>query len=352
MTHELDRMFARARELQEEGKGFSEATSIASLEHRIETWLSPAKKFDGYLPIVVYGDFEAPEAELSLPELGITIDPTPVEEETAFRAYCVLKGKITVKEQSLEAVCDASRRLNLFAGVWVLAHWAHSPVKWWSYITHGTDSGAVDKLDEEDCLPAIKLFQGFQGKLQKAVHAALYWVQEPHRSFLDAPQNNALRIFTAYWSAFECLVAAVTAVRPMPKLTKSEKQKAIDDLLGTWRTKDDPFPTLDRERVTKLNQIVNPGLPVRSEHVFKVLFNDDAQVEKYMDQCFSRSDKQNRLYQVRNDISHGNIDASDLRELIRVEARIIELWLIVWGMLGRLVPFSTPADGDFHKPAD
>jgi len=352
MTHEEDRMLARARELQEEGKDSSEANSIVFLEHRIETWVPATKKFDGYLHVLVYGDFRAPEAELSLPELGITIDPTPVEKKTVVRAFCVLKGKITVKEQSLEAVCDASRRLNLFTGVWVLAHWAHSPVRWWSYITHGSHGGVVDKLDEEDCLPAIKIIQGLHGELQKRVRAALYWVQEPHRSLTDGPQNNALRTFTAYWSAFECLVAAVTADHPMSKPTKPERQKAIDDLLDAWRTNDDPCPTLNRERVTKLNQIVDPGLPVRSEHVFKVLFSDDAQVRKYMDQCFRRSDEQNRLYQVRNDISHGNIDASDLRELIRVEARVIELWLIVWGMFGRLVPFSTPADGDFHKPAD
>ena len=354
MTHELDRMFARARKLQKKGKGFSEANGIARLEHRIETWLSPKKNFDGYLPIVVYGNFQAPEAELSISELGITIDPTPVKEKTVLPALCVLKGKITVEEQSLEAVCDASRRLDLFAGVWVIAHWTNSPVRWRSAITHGMirAGGALDKLDKVDCLPVIKLIEDLHGELYKRVRAALYWVQEPHRSLLDGPENNALRTFTAYWSAFECLVAAVTADRPMSKLTKRERQKAIDDQLGAWRTNDDPCPTLNRERVTILNQIVDPGLPVRSEHVFKVLFSDDAQVEKYMDQCFSRSDKQNRLYQVRNDISHGNIDASDLRELIRVEARVIELWLIVWGMFGRLVPFSTPADRDFHKPAE
>lgn len=211
---------------------------------------------------------------------------------------------------------------------------------------------AVDKLDKEDCLPVIKLIEGRHGELYKQVRAALYWMQEPHRSILDGPKKNALRTFTAYWSAFECLVAAVTAFRPMTKRTKQGKQKAIDDLLDAWRPKDETIPTLDRERVTKLYQIVNPGLSVRTEYVFKVLFGDDAQVKKYMDQCFSRSDKLNRLYQVRNDISHGNIDASDLRELIRVEARVNELWLIVWGMFGMLVQLSTPADGDFHKPAD
>lgn len=97
MTHEIDRMFARARELQEGGKCFSEATSIASLEHRIEKWGSPANKFDGYLDVRVYGDFRAPEAELSLPELGITIDPTPVEEKTVFPALCVLKARLRLK---------------------------------------------------------------------------------------------------------------------------------------------------------------------------------------------------------------------------------------------------------------
>jgi hypothetical protein len=351
VTDEIERLFTRARELEKEGKSFSEASSIADLERRIEIWPSPAKTFDGYLHVLIYGDFKAPEKELSVPELGLTIDPTPVEG-TVIRAICVVRGKIMVQEQSLQAVCDAAHRLDLFAGVWVLAHWAHSPVRWWSYITHGTLASGGDELDREDCTPAIRLIRKLPEELQTRLRAALYWVQEPHRGLLDAPQNNALRTFTAYWSAFECLIAAVTTVLPMPKLTKPEKQKAIDDLLESWRTNDDPHPKLNLERVIALHRIVEPSLPVRSKYVFKILFRDEAQVRKYMEQCFHRHDKRNSLYQVRNDISHGNIDASDLLELIRIEARIIELWLIVWGMFGRLIPFSTPVDGDFHKPAE
>ena len=63
-----------------------------------------------------------------------------------------------------------------------------------------------------------------------------------------------------------------------------------------------------------------------------------------MQDCFLREDRGNRLYDIRNAINHGEIDAEDMRELSRVEDRLSRLWIILLGMIGRLVLFSYPLD--------
>jgi hypothetical protein len=55
-------------------------------------------------------------------------------------------------------------------------------------------------------------------------------------------------------------------------------------------------------------------------------------------------ERQQRLYQIRNDINHGSVDAENPTELVRVEARLRMLWLIVWRMFGCFLPFPAPAD--------
>lgn len=89
-------------------------------------------------------------------------------------------------------------------------------------------------------------------------------------------------------------------------------------------------------------EIVNPGLVSKASHALRVCFGDDA--EPYISECFLRADRHNRLYDIRNAINHGEIDAADLKELLRVESRLLKLWFIVWQMFCRFIPFSAPVD--------
>ena len=50
----------------------------------------------------------------------------------------------------------------------------------------------------------------------------------------------------------------------------------------------------------------------------------------------------NWLYSIRNAINHGDINADDRGELIRVEDRHQRLWMIVFGMLGLMIPIDRP----------
>ena len=64
----------------------------------------------------------------------------------------------------------------------------------------------------------------------------------------------------------------------------------------------------------------------------------------YIHECFRAKPDQERLYAVRNAINHGDIDSDSLQEMIRVENKVRRLKMIVFAMLGRLIPFSYPLD--------
>ena len=70
----------------------------------------------------------------------------------------------------------------------------------------------------------------------------------------------------------------------------------------------------------------------------------DADADRYIDECFRLSERRDRLYDIRNVISHGEVDAENPEELIRIETRLRTLWLTIWGMFGRLVPFPAPVE--------
>ena len=168
----------------------------------------------------------------------------------------------------------------------------------------------------------------------------------------DSPHENSLRTFTAYWSAFESLIAAVLDDHKLPNNTNQEKNTQISEKWRKLRSPGDDCPPPTREQIVELNKIVTPSLQTKAAHVFKVLFeDDDAQTNKLIDLCFRRADEKNRLYIVRNWITHGKIDPSNLAELIRVDARVQELWYVMCCMFARIIQFGAPAGNSIQVEA-
>jgi hypothetical protein len=154
---------------------------------------------------------------------------------------------------------------------------------------------------------------------------------------MESYRPEALRLYSSYWNAFECLVEAVNLLKPRPTPPKTEKQAQIDDFINKRG------PRLTAADVQECyHSIVNPGFVGKAAHALGVCFGTDG--EGYVEECFRRSPQEDRLYNIRNAINHGDIDAENPHELIRVNARLPRLWMIVWRMFGRLVPFPTPAD--------
>lgn len=329
-----DLMLERARELHGKGFDWGLAWGHAWLEHRIREWPSG---WGDDLQILIYGDFEPPTTDLHIQPFGITIHPENLKNTVIRSAMCVLKATVKVEEKSVPALIDAMRRINVLLGAWTLVTWGNSACRWWSWVTHDTGGGVRDPLAHEDLNKAISGILQLPQPVRQRVDAALYWIREPRNLLMEFHRNELLRVYVAYWNAFECLIGAVNILKPQQKLSKSEKQQKIDNFVAERSGK------LSASDIQQCYQdIVNPGLVEKASHALRVCFGDNA--VEYIEECFQLADKNNRLYNIRNAINHGDVDAENIEELLRIESRLHKLWMIVWGMFGRIVPFPTPVD--------
>jgi hypothetical protein len=335
-SNPLGALLARVRELTAEGFDHSQAWGTADLERRIDAW---PEAWGDDLQILIYGDFQAPEGVVTVPQLGITVHPEKQTGTVIQSALCVLKANVTVSDKNISSLIDAARRINLFLGTHTLVSWGNAGCGWWSHVTHGTASGASPKLDDEALLPAIESACKLPNRVRRKIEAALYWIREPRNMMMEFHRPDMLRVFAGYWNAFECLVDAVNTLRPRPEQTRSEKQQAINSFVEAKSGK-----LTSGDIVECYQQIVNPGLVGKATHAFNVCFPEHAAL--YVDECFKMNPREDRLYDIRNAINHGDIDAENTTELLRVESRLRRLWMIVWRMFGRLVAFPAPAERD------
>jgi len=340
---DINQFFERAKELKDTGLDWLHAHGIADLEQKIKNW--PKKWGDDFV-VLIYGDFEPLTEKLTIENLGITISPEVLENTVVKNERTVHKATVKVHEKSIESVVDAVRRINIFIGTFVLVTWCNSYCNWWSYITHGSSGGGVKTtLSKEGQKRAIDGVILMKPEIRKKVDYALYWLREPKNSMFKWHRLDLIRYYAAYWNAFECLVDAVNIAKPKPKKTKFEKQELIDTL----------FEDNDKNVSPKFIQdayinIVNPGFKKKAEQALTTCFGDLA--KHYMDECFNLENKDNRLYNIRNAINHGEIDAENPEEQARIQSRLSKLRIMILGMFGRIVPYSYPVDRVVNSRAD
>lgn len=328
---ELELTLERVRELSCQGFDGSHAWGKAWLEHRIANWPSD---WGNDLQVLIYGDFEPPKADLDFPKLGIKVHAKKLDNKMIRSARCVLKATVTIDERSVLALLDATRRINILLGSWTLVERGNAGCGWWSRVTHGTGGGVLTVFDHEDLHQAVQGVLCLPDAVRQKVNAALYWVREPHNLLMEHYRSDLLRMYSGYWNAFECLVEAVLIQHPQEKNTKQQKQQLINDFLAKCDGK------LTSQDVGKCyREIVNPGFVGKASHALQACFADD-EAMGYINECFRSQERRNRLYDIRNAINHGDIDAENLEELLRVESRLQKLRMIVLRMFDQFVQLS------------
>lgn len=338
---QLDFFERRTQELITDGVEARQATDTAWLESMVKELKWPEKWGDA-IRVLIYGDFKPPAKDVVVSELGITVHK---EKQTGTvldnAAMCVLEASVEITERSLPAILDVVRRMNIFLGSWCVAALG-APCGWWSYITHTAGGGVISNFDQEHLQTIVHRIVRLPPKTRKKVEASLYWVREPSGTVREFHRRDVLRVYAGYWNAFECLVDAVHTLRPQVKLSKSEKQAQLDRFFSERNGR------ITSEDVVECHRsIVNPGFFGKAGHALQVCFESDA--DHYIEACFRRSDRRERLYDIRNAINHGEIDAENPLELSRISARQHELWMIVWRMFGRVLGVASPVDPNIEN---
>jgi len=232
---------------------------------------------------------------------------------------------------------DAAARLNTFLGVWTIIDWGNRGIGWWCHLIGGTMAGVGGPFEKKGIEDALAGIERLPPKVKRKVRAALYWIREPKQMMLEGFKSDILRVYAGYWNAFECLVEAVCLIRPQNKMKKQEKQDGINQFAADRKGKLDVASLGECYRL-----FVDPGFVAKAGHALHVCCPDRA--DGYINECFRAKPDQERLYAVRNAINHGDIDSDNLQEMIRVQDRLRRLKMIVFAMLGRLIPFSYPLD--------
>jgi hypothetical protein len=335
---EADRIFSLLRQKAEElvASGIREghARGLAQLELRIAQWPS---EWDDDLLVLLYGDSDAPPAELDFPDLGITIEPEEVTTSFIKSAMCVLKARVKFKEKSVKALVDAAARINTLLGVLAVLNWGNCGSGWWSHVTHGSMGGVVPNLELGRVQNVVAALRKLPEPVARKVRAALYWIREPRQLLMEGHRSDVLRVYAGYWNAFECLVEAVCLLCPQSKMRRAEKQAGIDAFVAKRNGK------LDAAAISECYRaFVDPGFVAKASHALAVCFPYRA--DQYVAECFRMKPEKDRLYNIRNAINHGDIDAENPNELLRVEDRHSRLWMIVFGILGLILPIDRPLD--------
>jgi hypothetical protein len=342
---QFDHYVKRVHELQGSGLDWAYASGLAGLEQRINAWPSA---WGDDLWILIYGDFEPPSIDLHFPSLGIMVHHEKLENTVVRSARCVLRATVTISEKSVPIIIDAARRINVLLGAWTLIGWGTGACGWWSYVTHEFRGGVLTKPAQEDLDRAIRGVVNLPAEVRQRFDAALYWVREPRNLLSTSHQSDLLRIYAGYWNAFECLVRAVKLVHPPRKMPRDEKQRLIDEVVAKCNGK------LTDEDIRKCHRIVEPPLAEEAKYALEICFPEDrfpGLARKYAFECFEtrnrdarrKDQRKDQLYQIRNNINHGNVDAENPRELVRISARLNILWIIVWQMMARFLSFPAPA---------
>jgi hypothetical protein len=335
----------QVNELHVQRFDWTQAFGKTLLELRIGAWPSG---WGDDLHILIYGDFEPPSEDIHLPELGITINHVNNENTVIKSARCVLEAVVTIEDKSPESLIDASRRINILLGAWTLFKLGDSAIGWWSYVTHGTTCGVLHKLEADNNLDRIltRILNIPNKTVREKVEAALYWMREPRNLLLNSYRSDLLRIYSAYWNAFECLVDAVNEIKPEPKVSKSAKEMQINEFITTIKARNGKLTSEDI--IECYGKIINPGFKAKASHALIVCFPKDA--ARFINECFDIPEKSNRLYKIRNAIDHGDIDAENPEELYRVGLRLTLLDTIVRYMFRQIILLSLPVQEAQNDP--
>lgn len=328
-----DFYFKRTKELKAQGMDFIQAGNLANLENSIRNW--PSEWTDD-LQILIYGDFTPPAEDLRFEELGIVLHHEKQENTFIRDACCILRATVKITEKNVASFLEATKRINLLLGIMTLVSYGNGKFCWWSFINDDPVGGWTD-FRTNDLHTALSSLNRFPPKVRLKIESALYWIRIAKNLSMQSHQRDILKTFANYWNAFEILVEVYCLIRPMQKLSKSEKQNLLNDFI---QKKGGVLSPSDIQECYK--KIVDPGFTAKASHALKTCFPQNA--DRYITECFKSTERSDRLYAIRNAINHGDIDALDLNELFRVESKLIRLWMIVWNMFGRLISFSVPED--------
>ena len=290
----------------------------------------------GSIPFIVRGTLECEDNFSFSPAVDIlvsgpTFDLEVIGESTEQKKLVeifvnelseevVFPGEIELPERTVEGISKALYALELWADLLCLAVGnpkikveVQRPVQ--AVIT-STSKLELASFEMWEKLTASHL-QLEDGE-RKRVASALWW----YRKACSAAYYSVFDSYTAYWNCLEILCNVSGS-----KINKGPKvDEAIQNYLKSKKT-------VEAGHILECyNRFVNYSIARQMQDALRAMIGEE-QAKQVIYQCFEISPKQDRLYQIRNDINHGNIHENLVRDYERVYVRGMLLSHVVMTLL-------------------
>lgn len=302
-----------------QGIPLGEAWEITRLEHALKSW---PLQWGDYLHVSLYGAINL-STDIDVPNLGIHVSSSMEKGHFIFGSSFCYDCQIRVKNRNIDGFWDAIGRLEIFINAVNVAtsfagatptQGVGASIQYYCQFLYNFATVGLAVNEHTEIVKEIL------GKLEKCSHEhrqilirSMWWMRQARHDILTG--NAAASVFSlylSYWNAFECLVDFVCQIKPLSKFSKSEKRRMVTEYFeGRVGA-----PCID-DIEKCYHEIVNPGLKIRATHALITAFGEHVGKE-FCVECFTKAPVEERLYQIRNDIDHGNIVEYSFSTRLRV----------------------------------
>ena len=270
--------------------------------------------------------------QISGPTCGIHAYREDPEEQSDFSIELgelvdevVFPGKIELPEQTRDGITKALCALELWADLLCIAVGNPKVIVEIQRPMHAVISTQTRFVSLQRWGELAKQYFQLAPERRERVARALWW----YRKASSTAYYSIFDSYTAYWNCLEILCNVSAS-----KVRKGEDvDRRVQDYL---RGKSD----ISSGHISECyNRFVNYSIKEQMKDTLEYLM-DPEQASQVICQCFEVKPEEMSLYQIRNDINHGNIRENSLRDYSKVYRRGQLLWNIVMMLINRELGYS------------
>jgi hypothetical protein len=251
----------------------------------------------------------------------------------------VFSDEIELPEHSIEGISKALSGLEQWADFFCLA--AGNP-KVMVEIQRPVNAvvasyGEFDSLTLRRWQRLVSQYSQLAKEERKKLASALWW----YRKGSSAAYYSLFDSYTAYWNCLEILCDVSGS--------KSKQGETTDKQIE--------FYLKNKKKITSghilrcYNNFVNYSIKEQMKDALRMILGTE-QALQVIYQCFEIKPDRERLYQIRNDINHGNIRENSGQDYVRVHFRGMLLWEIVFSLINQKMGHHISSGMSINESAD
>lgn len=251
----------------------------------------------------------------------------------------VFPGEIELPERTLEGISKALYGLELWADFLCIAVGnpkvtveVQRPINVVMAAQSNFDYAALQRWES-----LIRRHSQLETEERRKLASVLWW----YRKASSTAYYSVFDSYTAYWNCLEILCGVSGS--------KSNQGEETDKKIETYLKSKKKITT--GHILHCYNNFVNYSIKEQMKDALKTMTGIDQALEVIY-QCFEIKPEEDRLYQIRNDINHGNIRENSGKDYEKVHFRGMLLWHIVFTLINYKLGHNVSSGMSVNKLAE